>query len=136
MELEAMAENVSVDIDDYVKIDIEMHDKLLIANWKSLILTMLDSTLTVSGRSSLFHASLANAILQQAKYIRELRSVNTVSFSGGVFQNRVLTEQAMALLSAEGFDVCLPELVPVNDAGISFGQVMEFGFTKDEKIKT
>ena len=113
---------------DCVKTDLEMHDKLLITNWKSLILTMLDSTLTVSERSSLFHLSLADAILQQAKYIREQRSVKKVSFSGGVFQNRVLTEQAMALLSAEGFDVCLPEQIPLNDAGISFGQVMEYGY--------
>ena len=53
---------------------------------------------------------------------------STVSFSGGVFQNRILTEKAITLLSAEDFEVCLPELIPVNDAGISFGQIMEYGY--------
>lgn len=48
--------------------------------------------------------------------------------SGGVFQNPVLSEQALALLSAENFKVCLPELIPVNDAGISFGQIMQYGY--------
>jgi hydrogenase maturation protein HypF len=37
----------------------------------------------------------------------------------------VLTEQALALLTADGFSVHLPERLPVNDAGISFGQVIE-----------
>jgi hydrogenase maturation protein HypF len=89
---------------------------------------MLDSTLSAKTRAMIFHNSLAHSILQQAKIIREKQAVNTVSFSGGVFQNRVLTEKAMALLSDDGFDVCLPELIPVNDAGISFGQVMEYGY--------
>jgi hydrogenase maturation protein HypF len=93
---------------------------------------MTDSTLSVSARASLFHASLAQALLQQARSIREQHGVNTVSFSGGVFQNRVLSEQALALLSADGFKVHLPELIPVNDAGISFGQVMELLYCKEK----
>ena len=40
----------------------------------------------------------------------------------------MLTEKAVALLTAEDFDVFLPELIPVNDAGISFGQVIEYGY--------
>ena len=91
---------------------------------------MLDSTLSVKTRATLFHNSLAHSILQQAKQLREKHDVNTVSFSGGVFQNRVLTERAITLLSADGFEVCLPELIPVNDAGISFGQVMEYGYKR------
>jgi len=65
---------------------------------------------------------------QQARLIRDEHAINTVTFSGGVFQNRVLTEQAMALLETDDFHVCLPELIPVNDAGISFGQIIEFGY--------
>ena len=79
-------------------------------------------------RAALFHASMAQALRQQALALREEHGVNRVSFSGGVFQNRLLTEQAMALLKEDGFEVYLQELVPVNDAGISFGQVIEYGF--------
>ena len=126
MVLEALCE----ESDDYVELELEKSGNLLITNWKSLIPVMLDSTLSVKARAALFHNSLAHSLLQQAKSIREKHAVNTVSFSGGVFQNRVLTEKAMALLSDEGFEVCLPELIPVNDAGISFGQIMEYGYKK------
>jgi hydrogenase maturation protein HypF len=37
----------------------------------------------------------------------------------------VLTEQAHALLTAGGFDVLIPERLPVNDAAISYGQLIE-----------
>lgn len=130
MELEALCENAEGQTDDYVELELDVIDNLLIINWKSLIQAMLDSALSVKARAALFHNSLAHCILRQAKYLREKHDVNIVSFSGGVFQNRVLTESAMALLTADDFEVCLPELIPVNDAGISFGQVIEYGYTK------
>ncbi|MDH5612816.1 MAG: carbamoyltransferase HypF [Gammaproteobacteria bacterium] len=116
--------------DIYIDIELSSCDNLLITNWEPVMSAMLDSTLSVSARASLFHASLTRAMLQQATAIRDQYGVNDVGFAGGVFQNRVLTEQAMALLAAEGFKVHLPELIPVNDAGISFGQVMEYGYKK------
>jgi hydrogenase maturation protein HypF len=133
MELEALCDYAGDISDDHVELDIENKGNLLIINWKSLIHTMLDSTLSVKQRAQVFHNSLAHSVLQQAKYIRDKQAVNTVSFSGGVFQNRVLTERAVALLKADGFEVCLSELIPVNDAGISFGQVMEYGYEHKTK---
>ena len=128
MAFEALCESSEESVDNYVDLGLERNGNMLIIEWKPLIRVMLDSTLSTKTRATLFHNSLAHSILQQAKIIREKQAVNTVSFSGGVFQNRVLTEKAMALLSDDGFDVCLPELIPVNDAGISFGQVMEYGY--------
>ena len=124
MELEASCNGTG----NTVKIALEKHDNLLITNWEPLVGLMSDSTLTLSERASMFHSSLAQVILQQARLIRDEHGINTVTFSGGVFQNRVLTEQAMALLETDDFHVCLPELIPVNDAGISFGQIIEYGF--------
>ena len=130
MAFEALCDAATEKTDEYLDFDLSITDNLLISDWKSLIPVMLDSTLSVNKRALLFHHSLARVILQQAKRIRDLHGVNTVSFSGGVFQNRVLTEEAMALLVADKFEVCLPELIPVNDAGISFGQVIEYGYKK------
>ncbi len=130
MEFEALCDDAEQNADNYLELELEDDGNFLIINWKSLIQAMLDSTLSVKTRATLFHNSLAHSILQQAKQLREKHDVNTVSFSGGVFQNRVLTERAITLLSADGFEVCLPELIPVNDAGISFGQVMEYGYNK------
>ena len=126
MELEALCNRHDLCVD----ITLEESDNLLISNWEPLVAAMLDSTLSVAARAALLHTSLAQLILKQAKIIRDRYGVNDVSFAGGVFQNRVLTEQALALLSHEGFEVHLPELIAVNDAGISFGQVMEHGYAK------
>ena len=130
MQLEALCDSDAMLPNNFVEIGLADGDKLLIAEWKSLIPDILDSTLSVAERALRFHNSLAHCILQQAKVFRDRHGVNMVGFSGGVFQNRVLTEKAIALLSDEGFDVYVPELIPVNDAGISFGQIMEYGFKR------
>jgi len=57
--------------------------------------------------------------------VREQTGVGRVGLAGGVFQNRVLTEQAQARLAAAGFEVLLPRTLPVNDAAISYGQLVE-----------
>ncbi|MFZ4703242.1 MAG: hypothetical protein ACOYMG_24635, partial [Candidatus Methylumidiphilus sp.] len=36
-----------------------------------------------------------------------------------------LTEKAAQLLAQEGFEVFLPDNIPTNDAGISYGQIIE-----------
>jgi hydrogenase maturation protein HypF len=130
MLFEALCESQHNNPDHIIENTLYKEDKLLIFDWKSLISAMIDSTLSVSERAWLFHNSLAHSILQQANYVRDKHAVNTVSFSGGVFQNRVLSECAVSLLSENEFRVCLPELIPVNDAGISFGQVIEYGYSK------
>jgi len=45
-----------------------------------------------------------------------------VCLSGGVFQNRPLTERAEALLRREGFQVFTQSRIPCNDGGLSLGQ--------------
>ena len=126
MELEALCQQSG----DYVEFELTKNDKLLISNWEPLVNLMSDSTLTLGQRASRLHASFAHALLQQAIAIRGEHGVNTISFAGGVFQNRVLTEHAITLLEQQGFKVHVPKLIPVNDAGISFGQIIEFGFRR------
>jgi hydrogenase maturation protein HypF len=87
---------------------------------------LADTTLPVAERAASFHLSLAHALVEQAKQLREQTGIHTVGLTGGVFQNRVLAEAAIGLLEAAGFIVHLPQRIPVNDAGLSFGQVIEF----------
>jgi len=47
-----------------------------------------------------------------------------VALSGGVFQNRLLTESIVDELEATDFDVFLHEQVPANDGGLSLGQAV------------
>jgi len=85
-----------------------------------------DATRPTAERAAGFHLSLAQALVDQAKQLRAQTGIQAVGLTGGVFQNRVLAEAASSRLEAAGFKVHLPQRVPVNDAGLSFGQVIEF----------
>jgi hydrogenase maturation protein HypF len=93
---------------------------------RALIAPLGAGPASVSERADLFHSSLAASVLDQARAARLLVPVGRVGLTGGVFQNRRLTEEAVALLRADGFDVLLHERVPPNDGGLSYGQVVEF----------
>jgi hydrogenase maturation protein HypF len=95
------------------------------SDWAPLVPAMRDARLVPAVRAAMFHSSLAQALCEQALAVREHTGVARVGLSGGVFQNRVLTEQAHALLSTAGFEVLIPERLPVNDAAISYGQLIE-----------
>jgi hydrogenase maturation protein HypF len=96
-------------------------------DWAPLIPFLLDAALPVGTRAAGFHRSLAHALLDLALRVRQSQAVQYVGLSGGVFQNRVLTERAVSLLESHNFAVKLAMRIPVNDAGISFGQIVEAG---------
>ena len=68
---------------------------------------------------------MAQALVDQALAVRENTPFEAVGLSGGVFQNRRLTERVVDLLQGEGIEVRLHEQVPANDGGLCFGQVIE-----------
>jgi hydrogenase maturation protein HypF len=86
---------------------------------------MLDANIAPACRAALFHATLAQALCEQALAVRNQTGVSRVGLSGGVFQNSVLTERVLSVLRAVGFDVLIPERLPTNDAAISYGQLVE-----------
>lgn len=98
---------------------------VLCCDWKPLLHHLLDRRYPVAERAADFHSTLADALLTQALDIRAAEGINCVGLTGGVFQNKLLTELAATLLMKQGFDVILPERIPGNDAGISYGQIME-----------
>ena len=95
------------------------------SDWAPLLPVLRDPQYSVAVRAALFHATLARAALDQALRLRDQHGEFTVGLAGGVFQNRLLSEQLHALLTAHGFEVRLAEHVPGNDAGLAFGQVIE-----------
>ena len=78
-------------------------------------------TATISRR---FHISIAKLIVSGACHIRCQYHVNSVALSGGVFQNRYLTEITLRLLQRENFDVYSHHCVPPNDGGLALGQAV------------
>ncbi|NJP88714.1 carbamoyltransferase HypF [Nonomuraea sp. FMUSA5-5] len=69
-----------------------------------------------------FHATVAAVTVLLCERAAAEHDVTQVCLAGGVFQNRLLATGVLARLSAAGFEPYIGERVPVNDAGISYGQ--------------
>ena len=95
------------------------------ADWRPLLRMLSDQSRGRAERAEIFHASMAQLVLDQARVVRDEHGVSTVGLGGGVFQNRVLTDLVIERLRGDGFEVLLPSILPVSDAGLSFGQAAE-----------
>jgi hydrogenase maturation protein HypF len=98
---------------------------VLRSDWAPLLPVLTDADLAAGERAGIFHETMARAVLDQALKIRRQTRYDAVGLSGGVFQNRRLTERVAALLGDAGIDVRLHEEVPANDGGLCFGQAIE-----------
>jgi hydrogenase maturation protein HypF len=104
---------------------VEGDDGVFRTDWQPLLGMLANHTIERSHRAELFHGSLARAIAEQATAIGARHHIAQIGLCGGVFQNRVLAEQSIALLEDAGFSVYLPSALPCNDAALSYGQAAE-----------
>lgn len=74
----------------------------------------------ISRIAARFHNALVAWILEVAGSAK----LKQVVLSGGVFQNRYLTERAAAVLESAGYTVYTHRQVPPNDGGIALGQAV------------
>ena len=95
---------------------------VLSSDWEPLLEIIADRERSPQERSEIFHASLAQVIVQQACRVNYEHDIHQVGLCGGVFQNRLLAELAIEGLRRRGFDVYLPEQLPCNDAALCYGQ--------------
>ena len=92
-------------------------------DWGPLIQALLADKragLAVPLIAARFHNALVEWILEVAVST----GLKQVVLSGGVFQNRYLTERAAAKLESRGFEVHTHRQVPPNDGGIALGQAV------------
>jgi len=101
-------------------------DNILRADWTPLLNWLQDPELDAAERATRFHGGMAATLVAKAERLREQHGDFRVGLSGGVFQNKLLTEQVLTLLQQAGFDVYLPKTLPCNDGGLCAGQVMEY----------
>ncbi len=69
-----------------------------------------------------FHETVAAFTAEACRKLKDRAGTDKVVLTGGVFQNRYLTERLVELLQKAGFTVLTHSAVPPNDAGISLGQ--------------
>ena len=95
-------------------------------DWAPLITEVLKDQragVPVSTIAARFHNALVNWIVEVATGT----GLKDVVLSGGVFQNRYLTERAAAVLESRSFVVHTHRQVPPNDGGIALGQAVMAG---------
>jgi hydrogenase maturation protein HypF len=69
-----------------------------------------------------FHHRVAQMILDTCLKIRMETGADQVALTGGVFQNKILMEESLALLRENGFRPFYNISVSPNDGGIALGQ--------------
>ena len=92
--------------------------------WKGLLEDLAGQT-TVARMAGRFHYGLAKGIREMVASIRTVTtdfSLDTVALSGGCFQNKILLEELVRLLEADGLRCLLHAKVPTNDGGLALGQ--------------
>ena len=68
-------------------------------------------------------AMLHNTFADMALAVAQKSSERHLFLSGGVFQNRLLTEKTTTLLRDNGYQPHIHNMIPPNDGGISAGQI-------------
>jgi hydrogenase maturation protein HypF len=76
----------------------------------------------VAAVAARFHETMARAIVSGCRAARAASGLGTVVLSGGCFHNRRLSERAVALLAAAGFETLVHRRMPPGDGGLALGQ--------------
>lgn len=108
---------------------------VLRSDWSPLLTELADNSEAPRRRARLFHESLAAMLVDQACAIRDgnhdegphdgAAPFEAVGLTGGVFQNKLLTEIVLERLASAGLQSLMPVQVPANDGGLAFGQIVE-----------
>ena len=112
---------------------------LIIIDWTSLIRGVVKDLQLGKGKSEIslkFHNAICYMIKEVCNLLREGSNIDKVFLTGGVFQNRYLTDYIKILLEKDGFDLYLHNKVPPHDGNIALGQAAiayERRITNDER---
>ena len=94
-----------------------------LAMWQALLGDLVLNT-PPARIAARFHRGLAGVIVRMAGKLAEKFEIDAVALSGGVFQNRILTEHVVAGLEAANLRALLPRQLPANDGGLAWGQAL------------
>jgi len=98
--------------------------EIISTEFVKMIIDKKEKGFTVSQIALDFHLQLICAISKLTKKLSVQHNIHKVVLSGGCLQNRLLMEGFYYALEKSGLHVYTGEKVPVNDGGISFGQII------------
>jgi hydrogenase maturation protein HypF len=128
IELEALAE--SAGSGTLYPFDLAMKEGVRVTDFRPMLRAIVKDL--ESGRSPAqiarsFHDTLAEVVGRNCSLIRDETGIDRVALSGGVFQNKLLSEGVQARLLADRFQIFTQLLAPPNDGGIALGQAIIAG---------
>jgi hydrogenase maturation protein HypF len=106
---------------------------ILRSDWAPLLPMLTDSSLSPVDRAGMFHASMSDALIEQVLHLRRTHKFDAVGLSGGVFQNRHLSESVSRHLAQLGIETRMHRNIPANDGGLCFGQVIEAAARREQE---
>ncbi|MDH5301926.1 MAG: carbamoyltransferase HypF [Gammaproteobacteria bacterium] len=120
-----MLEAMCCDDNDVVPLPLYLHQGYWLIDWEPLLSVLQDQALMRCQRAAIFHNSLVEMALQQVQMFCQQYGDRAIGVCGGVFQNRRLSEMLINRLRQAGFRAYYPKKIPINDAGLAFGQIIE-----------
>lgn len=125
MELEHIACELSPELAIPLTLTTES-DQLINIDYQELFRSLVkQSENDQSHASNIFHSSLAMNIIEQVEHFQQVYGDFAIGLTGGVFQNRKLTEFVMQTLQQKDYRIYMSRSVPCNDGGLSYGQIIE-----------
>jgi hydrogenase maturation protein HypF len=88
------------------------------------ILPAILSSESVQEAAAIFHTEIVDGLLRWLLKTSKQHNTKHVVCSGGCFQNRIIRNALFEGATEKGLIVYYPKQVPLNDAGISLGQVL------------
>ena len=129
-----MLESVSKAGAEAIPLPIVEAEGVLRWDFRPLTPILMDSNQSIETRGSIFHASIAQAVVNMAHRFQKSHGIKAVGLTGGVFQNHLLTLEIQQRIQRFGIEVLIPEKIPLNDAGLSLGQIVEAQAIQREKM--
>ncbi|GAC1478521.1 MAG: carbamoyltransferase HypF [Acidimicrobiales bacterium] len=122
IELETLARTVPPGVSAGYQVDVCGDEDGIVIDPTPLLGQLLTDDRPPAEVAAAFHDGFSRAAVDAAMLAVHRAGLGTVALTGGVFQNRRLTDVVEAGLRAEGIEVLVHRRVPANDGGISIGQ--------------
>jgi hydrogenase maturation protein HypF len=126
-ELETMARLNGSEVIEAYPIAFETREGLLVISFKALwkrLLEDYEQGVADTQIAHKFHQSVIEAWSQLVWRLARETGIKQIALSGGVMQNQIIRLGLQSQLQQQGLTVLIPEMIPCNDAGISFGQAL------------
>jgi hydrogenase maturation protein HypF len=124
MELETIADPEEEGTYDFFTEEKEGEEIIRLRLMIEGILKDLKERLAASVIAAKFHNTLVHMGMSLSQKIGQEGGLKKAVLTGGVFQNRLLTERMKGALENAGWEVLTHHQVPCNDGGLSLGQAV------------